>query len=153
MAEEQTDQRPDQRPDITRLRVADIMTRRVVAIRSDADLMVAVDTFLRHAVRHLVVVDPDRSCRGLLSSEQALAGLGMTGRAPRRVADHVRATSPRVHHEASVRRAAELMVVELVDALPVVDDDGHVVGVLTWSDIVAAVAGHHLADRGDRRRP
>ncbi|MFC4783411.1 CBS domain-containing protein [Nocardioides sp. MAHUQ-72] len=128
--------------------VADIMSRRIVAIRSDADLSVALDTFLRTALRHLVVVDPDRTCRGLLSAEQVLALLGTTGRRSRRVADHVRPQQPRVHQAEPVRNAAQVMVLELVDALPVVDDDGRVVGVVTWSDIVAMVAGRHL--RGDR---
>ena len=129
-------------------RVRDIMSRRIVAIRSDAALSVALDTFLRTSLRHLVVVDPDRTCRGLLSAEQLLASLGTSGRRHHRVADHVAPQQPRVHLAAPVRRAAEVMVVELVDALPVVDDDGRVVGVVTWSDIVAMVAGQHL--RGGR---
>ena len=132
-------------------RVRDIMSRRIVAIRSDAELSVALDTFLRTALRHLVVVDPDRTCRGLLSAEQLLASLGTTGRRHHLVADHVPAKQPRVHLAAPVRRAAEVMVLELVDALPVVDDTGRVVGVVTWSDIVAMVAGEHL--RGGSGRP
>ena len=131
-------------------RVRDIMSRRIVAIRSDAELSVALDTFLRTALRHLVVVDPDRTCRGLLSAEQLLASLGTAGRRHHRVADHVSPKQPRVHHEAPVRRAAEVMVLELVDALPVVDDTGRVVGVVTWSDIVAMVAGQHLRGGGGR---
>jgi len=137
-------------PDTTETRVADIMSRRIVAIRSDADLSVALDTFLRTALRHLVVVDPDRTCRGLLSAEQVLASLGTTRRG-RHVGDHVPAEQPRVHRAASVRQAAGVMIFELVDALPVVDDDGRVVGVVTWSDIVAMVAGQHL--RGGDVRP
>lgn len=130
-------------------RVADIMSRRIIAIRSDADLSVALDTFLRTALRHLVVVDPDRTCRGLLSAEQVLASLGTSGRRYR-VADHVPRDQPRVHRADPVRRAAEVMILELVDALPVVDDDGRVVGVVTWSDIVAMVAGQHLRGGGGR---
>ncbi len=136
-------------PETTETRVADIMSRRIVAIRSDADLSVALDTFLRTALRHLVVVDPDRTCRGLLSAEDVLASLGTTRRR-RHVADHVPASQPRVHQAAPVRKAAEAMIVELVDALPVVDDDGRVVGVVTWSDIVAMVAGQHLRGPGGR---
>ena len=60
--------------------VADIMSRRLVAVRSDVDLMVAVDVFLRHAVRHLLVVDPDRTFRGLLSAEHVLAAIATIGR-------------------------------------------------------------------------
>jgi predicted transcriptional regulator len=56
------------------------------------------------------------------------------------VGDHVRGDGLRVHLADPVRRAAEVMVNGLVDALPVVDDGGHVVGVVTWSDIIAMVA-------------
>jgi acetoin utilization protein AcuB len=120
--------------------VAEIMSRRLVAIRSDCDLRVALDTFERTALRHLVVVDPDRSCLGVLSHEQALAALDVFRRHQARVADLVPSRCPRLHRDATVRRAAAAMLLELVDALPVVDDAGRVVGIVTWSDIVALVA-------------
>ncbi|GCD91293.1 HPP family protein [Nocardioides sp. LS1] len=132
--------------------VSEIMSRQIVAIRSDCELRLALDAFVRTALRHLVVVDPDRTCHGLLSAEQALLALGSTpsgpGQAPRLVADTLTRTPvaerPRVHRDASVRDAASVMLDALVDALPVVDDSGRVVGVVTWSDIVALVAGRHL---------
>ncbi len=127
--------------------VADIMSRRLVAVRSDVDLMVAVDVFLRHAVRHLLVVDPDRTFRGLLSAEHVLAAIATIGRGRPSVGAHVGGRPPRVRRDATVREAAEVMLAELVDALPVVDHDGRVVGLVTWTDIVALVAGHHLGAR------
>jgi predicted transcriptional regulator len=125
--------------------VREIMSRRIVAIRSDCDLRIAVDTFLRTALRHLVVVDPDRTCRGIITSEQVLAALSTTGR--RRVGDHVAGGGLRIHHAASVRDAAEVMVTSLVDALPVVDDTGRVIGIVTWTDIVGLVARRDLLTR------
>ena len=136
---------PDDEP-----RVADIMTRRLVAIRSDADLTVAVDVLLRHAVRHLLVVDADRTCRGLVSAEHLLAGLATAGRNGHTVGAHVADGHLRVHVRAPVREAAQVMLVDLVDALPVVDDSGRVVGIVTWTDIVAMVATRHLTVRPAR---
>lgn len=134
--------------------VEDIMTSRLVAIRSDAELMVAVDTFLRHGRRHLLVVDADRTCRGLVSAEHVLAALATAGPGRRTVGAHVSPGPPRVHRSAPVREAARVMLNELVDALPVVDDDGHVVGVVTWTDILAMVAGRHLGPHpGSGSRP
>ena len=127
--------------------VQDIMTSRLVAIRSDAELTVAVDTFLRHGRRHLLVVDPDRRCRGLVSAEHVLAALAMAGPRRRTIGDHVAPGPPRVQRTAPVREAAQVMLNELVDALPVVDDHGRVVGVVTWTDILAMVAGRHLGPR------
>jgi predicted transcriptional regulator len=118
------------------------MSTRIVAIRSDCDLRVAVDTFLRTALRHLIVVDEKRSCLGVINSEQVLTALNASG--GHRVGDRVTGQGLRVHRDASIRRAAQLMVDELVDALPVVDDTGHVVGIVTWSDIVRLVARRDL---------
>jgi CBS domain-containing protein len=137
--------------------VQDIMTRRLVAIRSDAELTVAVDAFWRHGRRHLLVVDADRRCRGLVSAEHVLAALATAGPGRRTVGAHLPPGPPRVHRHAPVREAAQVMLTELVDALPVVDDDGRVVGVVTWTDILAMVAGRHLTPRpgreGQRIRP
>ena len=112
-------------------RVSTIMSRPVVAIRSDCDLLVAVDTLVRRSVRHLVVVDPDRHVRGLLSAERVLAAQGSGGR----VDDLLLPTPTRVRPDDDVRRAAALMLDQLAEALLVAEDDGHVVGIVTWSDI------------------
>lgn len=125
--------------------VADIMSRRIVAIRSDCDLHVAVQTFLRTALRHLVVVDRDRVVLGILTVEQTMTALASSLGPVRLVGDHVPGAGARVQVTDSVRAAASVMLNALVDALPVVDDDGRVVGVVTWSDILTSVAGVHLA--------
>ena len=120
--------------------VASIMSRQPVAIRSDCELTVALDTFVRTSLRHLVVVDPEGSCLGVLSHEQATAAVDVFHARRGQVGDLISGRCPRLHRDASVRRAAEAMLLELVDALPVVDDTGHAVGIVTWSDIVALVA-------------
>lgn len=127
--------------------VGRIMSRPVVAIRSDCDLDVAVDTFLRTALRHLVVVDPDRTVAGILAVADVLAALGTTG-PDRQVGAHANPVRRRVHPHDSVRRAAEVMLDELVDAVPVCNHDGRVVGLVTWADIVALVARRDLLGDG-----
>lgn len=127
--------------------VSTVMSRRVVAIRSDCDLSVAVDTFLDSAVRHLVVVEPDRTVRGLLSVEQVLAALGRPGW-PGRVGDQALVEPARVRPDDDLGRAAEVMLDQLVDAVVVADETGRVVGILTWADMVTHIASRHLADGG-----
>ncbi len=127
--------------------VSTIMSRRVVAIVSDCDLTVAVDTFLASGVRHLVVVDPDRTVRGLLSVDQVLAALGMPGW-PGRVGEQVVGEPMRVRPDDDLQRAAEVMLDALVDAIVVADESGRVVGLVTWADLVAHIAGRHLGDGG-----
>ena len=132
-------------PAATDATVADIMSRRIVAIRSDCDLHVAVQTFLRTALRHLVVVDRERAVLGILTVEQTMTALASSISSVRLVGDHVPSPGARVRVSDSVRDAASVMLTSQVDALPVVDDDGRVVGVVTWSDILTSVAGVHLS--------
>ena len=122
--------------------VAAIMSHRLVAIRSDCDLSVAVSTFLRSALRHLVVVDPDRTVRGILSADQVLVALGRTNRC--RVGDQALSAPSGVRADDDVRVAAEAMLDQMVEAIPVTDDTGRVVGIVTWSDLVAHAAGREL---------
>lgn len=118
--------------------VAAIMSHRLVAIRSDCDLSVAVSTFLRSALRHLVVVDPDRTVRGILSADQVLVALGRSDQC--RVGDQALSTPSGVRPDDDVRVAAETMLDQMVEAVPVTDDTGRVVGIVTWSDLVAHAA-------------
>jgi predicted transcriptional regulator len=121
-------------------KVAAIMSPRVVAVRSDCDLGRAIDTFLRTAVRHLVVLDPDGRVLGVLSAQQVIGALdGPEPCTSRPVGDQVVTVSARVRPGDDVRRAVEVMLGELVDAVAVVGDDDRVVGVLAWSDVVAHI--------------
>jgi CBS domain-containing protein len=121
--------------------VASIMSQRVVAVRSDCDLWVAAETMERSALRHLVVVDADRVVRGVLSADQVRVALGAAGRCDP-VGDHLPGEPTGVGPGADIRWAAELMLDTLVDAALVVDHVGRVLGVVTWSDIVAHATGH-----------
>jgi acetoin utilization protein AcuB len=123
-----------------------IMSRRLVAVRSDCELSVAVDTLLRYAVRHLVVVDPDRRVRGILSAEDVVLALGTTG--SRRIGDQALPAPPGVRRGEDIRVAADLMLDRMVEAVLVTDGTNRVIGIVTWSDLVA-----HVARDGERRDP
>lgn len=122
-------------------RVSTIMSRPVVAIRSDCDLLVAVDTLVRRSVRHLVVVDPDRRVRGLLSAERMLVAQDSGGL----VGDLLLPAPTRIGPDDDVRRATTLMLDEDAEALLVAEADGHVVGIVTWSDIAEWAGARELA--------
>jgi CBS domain-containing protein len=90
---------------------------------------------------HAVVVDAPRQLVGIVSSEAAAFA---RGEAP--VGHLARHLHP-VHEGAPLAFAVERMVHERVRALPVVDDEGTLVGLLTDLDALRWVAGLHGARR------
>ncbi|WP_165763264.1 MULTISPECIES: CBS domain-containing protein [unclassified Nocardioides] len=59
---------------------------------------------------------------------------------------------PSVGPEDDLARAAEVMLEAMVESVPVVDAAGRLVGVITWSDVVARATGRDLRFRGAPER-
>ena len=137
---------------VTRLRVRDVMTRDVVTVAPEATIGAAVDQVLRRGHTHLVVVDGDGGLRDIISAHLLTAAL-MTRLVDRQqpLAD-VLAEPTAIRAGAGLAEAAGLMLELSVDALGVVDRNGRLVGVLTWTDIGRTVAPP-VAVRAERRAP
>jgi len=123
-----------------RLRVAEVMT--VVTINASASLWEAIERFFLSGLRHLVVVTEDR-CVGVLADRHVAAQwpLDLRGRP---VAELLDGRQPYTVADAPVLDAARAMLAAQVDALPVVDERHHIVGVITGSDltrVLVAIAG------------
>jgi len=131
----------DHEPDLRSLPVQVAMTPVLVTISSRCGLMHAMDTVLSTGLRHLVVVHPDGTLRGILTAEVLATTLMTHAAAAHHTVGSLIPDIPTVlqAHEP-VTAAAELMVSSLVDAVAVVDDDGVPVGILTWSDLVRLMA-------------
>ena len=149
------------------LRVADIMTRgRVVGISPNQSLDEAAEIMARHRVSGAPVVDEMGYCVGVLSAfdfvlnrhrEHVTAGDLMTGAEFQLSRDrverplYVEATSREtvcglmsgavqaIGPEATLIDAARAMCGGHVHRLPVLDQRGHVLGIVSSLDIVAAV--------------
>jgi CBS domain-containing protein len=132
MVMEATEHKP-----VAQLRVADVMTSPATTIEAGASLWDAVERFFLTGLHHLVVVDDDR-CVGLLDDRQVAAQwpARATGLRSRRVDEAIDARQPRASADARVLDAAQTMLSHRAYALPVVDDERRVVGVLTASDLI-----------------
>ena len=137
---------------VTRLRVRDVMSRDVVTVRPDAAIGSAIDRVLRRGHTHLVVVDDDGVLVDIVSAHLLTTAL-MTRLIERHqpLAD-VLADPATIRAGARLDEAAGRMMELSVDALGVVDRQGRLVGVLTWSDIGRSVAPP-LSVRAERRAP
>jgi CBS domain-containing protein len=102
---------------------------------------------VRFGVRHLVVCDGHR-CAGVLDDRTLFAHwptgpFGITSTPIREVlAPHTTCVLP----ETSLARVARVMVNQVVDAVPVTDVDGTILGLVTAGDIAAAVARYDLTN-------
>jgi len=130
---------PGRRPSL----VADIMARPVLTVATSDSLWDAWQLLFVSGLRHLVVLDQDGSTVGVLSDRNVLAEAPVTAEhlGSRRVADAL-AHVPIVFAKPSDApdRAASVMAANAVEALPVLDDDDRLAGIVTESDIVKWVA-------------
>jgi acetoin utilization protein AcuB len=128
--------------------VRDVMSSPVTVVRDHDSAWHALVRFTETGLRHLVVLDGTDHLVGVLEDRRVLALWPLEGTVlHRRTVGHLLRSPgsdvpgpPRVHHSAAVPVAAEIMLQAAVDGLPVVDDAGRVVGIVTGSDVVRSLA-------------
>jgi CBS-domain-containing membrane protein len=141
------------------LRVSDVMNRTVVCVRAEQSMAEAAEVLLRHEVSGAPVVDAAGRCVGILSAtdfvrrESQLArreeqrssppgGVPVALREPpeaQQVRSYMTSAVQTVSPRQFLVEAARMMCAEHVHRLPVLDEQGHPVGILTSLDIVAAL--------------
>ena len=105
----------------------------------------------------LLVLDEARTPVGLVTDRDLALRVVALGRDPRRVTvrevmtEHLKT----VNEGASIESALSLMRSAAVRRLPVVDDDGRLVGILSLDDILGLLAEEFVSIRGllDREAP
>jgi len=133
------------------VRVADLMQRDVRTISRDAPVSDAILMLADGHVSALPVLDVAKALVGIISTTDILSAEAETGdaKALSRMAAHTRVgeimtRSPKtIAPEADVKLAAQEMLYLDVHRLLVVED-GELVGIISQSDIVRAVANGQL---------
>ncbi len=135
----------------TLLYVRDLMSTDVVTVSPEDSLLDAIGLMVRHSIRHLPVVEDgaviailsDRNVRTVLIEgtppEQRRAFLAQTP-VRDRASSPVSTTPP----DALAIDVARRFVADRIGCLPVVDQDGTLVGIVTQTDLLAWLA--HAAD-------
>jgi CBS domain-containing protein len=126
-----------------RRRVTAVMSSPVRCVGSSTTLGVALQTMVRSAVRHLVIVDDTSRFIGILSDRAIAAAWAADPSCLSRVtaATAMEAGPAIVGPGAHVLDAARAMRAIDTDAVAVVDAAGVVVGIVTGSDMIAQLAG------------
>ncbi len=127
--------------------VADIMTRKVIAIETESSLENVEEGMTRFGFHHLPIVDSDHKLVGLLSHTDLMHAVSSTLSANREARDALirkRATVNQIMHrdvtvvrpDDSVKKAGDLMLEEHIGCVPVVDGDNALVGIVTRTDFL-----------------
>lgn len=143
MTIEETDSPSTARAD----RVRDVMSVPVAVLRDRDSAWHALLRFAETGLRHLVVLDDADRLVGVLDDRRVLSRWPLDALSLHRmsVGHLVRPTQgrtvppPHVHLDRPVATAAAAMLRFSVDGLPVVDDDGAVVGIVTGSDLARSM--------------
>jgi CBS domain-containing protein len=121
--------------------VADFMTKDLVTIRATDDLALAESLLRLAGIRHLPVVQ-DGALVGLLTQRDLLRS-GVAGRPVARdtaVREAMTKDPTTVRGGTSLAQAARIMLEHKYGCLPVTDDAGRLVGIVTEADFVRFAA-------------
>ena len=128
------------------MKIAQIMSTRVVTVELDDSLSVVKELFDNTGFHHLLVVEDDR-LRGVISDRDLLKALSPTlGTAAEKRSDRD-GLKKKVHQimtrklillesDASIVDAVSLFNKNIISCIPIVDCIGRPVGIVSWRDIV-----------------
>jgi CBS domain-containing protein len=117
-------------------RVEDLMSRVVISLRDSDTISIAKLEMDIARIRHLPIVDAHNRVVGILAMSDLLRAFADTERRALRVGDVMTRTVVRVTRKTPAHEAARTMIEHKVGSLPVVDDHGELVGIVTESDFL-----------------
>ena len=117
-------------------KVMDIMNKRAFAVPKSMGIAQSIALMEQHGVSGILVTDENETLLGYLGIEEIRdeAKIGLT------VGDLRFRQLPMVHPETSAQEAFDMLIGQKLDILAVVDDDGHIHGVVSKTSMVKALA-------------
>jgi CBS-domain-containing membrane protein len=131
------------------MKIEDVMTRRVVAARSDTDLSHVARLMWDNDCGSVPVVDAEDKVVGMLTDRDLCMSANFSGKPLRELRASGCMASEIVTCRASdaLGAVAKLMGVKKVRRVPVTDDGGRLIGLVSVGDLVRAAAAAPAKDR------
>jgi CBS-domain-containing membrane protein len=139
--------------------VRDVMTSNVVTVKKDTDLHEAARILSEHRISGLPVVNAENHVVGIVTEADFLSMLDLDGKSAfkdvlrhilgepvvrhklgDKVGDIMTAPAIVIGPDVDIREAAKTLVERRIKRLPVVDEQGRLIGMIARADIVRVVA-------------
>jgi CBS domain-containing protein len=131
------------------MRVRDIMTTALITMRSNETIGQADDDMRVADIRHIPVIDDRGRLVGIVSNRDLFRAIRRGNKDAVAVADIMSRSLHTLTEDAPAYRATELMLEHKIGAVPILGDDGHLVGLVTETDLLR-VADRALRQKGER---
>ena len=122
------------------MRVNDYMSKSPVTVRQDADYDMAFEIMETRDMHHLPVVDAMNDVVGILTRRDLQLAARHFREAPVEISEVMHTPVLTIASDASLSSAARQMMENHIGCLPVMNDDNHVVGMLTETDLFRALS-------------
>jgi CBS-domain-containing membrane protein len=135
---------------LAEITAGDVMSAPVVAVSVRDDLWTAWTALYQGGFRHLVVLDGSR-CVGIVDDRRIVLEwpLGELRANNLTVGDVMRKRLRCIQSDTPVAQIARIMLDEHTDAVPVVSRRGEIVGLVTASDLLTALAASGVPTTAD----
>ena len=119
------------------LRLEDVVVRKVVTIRPEASAKDAVDLMEDQSTSCLVMINGDK-IEGIVTSRDVIQRVVAWGHDPMEVAVKEIASNPVVtlKPESLLGEAIKIMLNRRIKKIPLIDDEGRLLGLVSLSDVV-----------------
>ena len=117
--------------------VGELMSTALICVRDSDSIGVAEAQMKLGAIRHVPVVDAKQNLVGILSAGDVLLALAR-GRKSVRVGETMTRNPVTVTPDTPVHEAIALLLEHRFGSLPVLGTDGHLMGIVTDTDFLAA---------------
>ncbi len=131
--------------------LGNIMTARIVTVEMDDRLEVVKEIFDTKHFHHLLVIDEGKKLSGVLSDRDLLRALSPYVGSAAETSRDLATLNKRVHQimtrhpltlrpHSAVAEAVNLLLKNRISCIPIVDDDFRPVGIVSWRDLLRALA-------------
>jgi CBS domain-containing protein len=123
------------------LKVKDLMIEDVITTNKQMTIEDAIEILFEKHVGALVITDDKRKCKGIFTERDALRSVARKIPLNTQLMNVMSKNVITVRKDASFAKAKNLMISHGIRHLPVVDEEGHLTGMLTLRSVLDELVG------------